>query len=407
MNPILEILSQGEEIVTGQVVDTNAAWLSQEAVDMGFRVARHISVGDKLDDLIAVMSDIAARADCCICTGGLGPTSDDLTAEAVSKAFNRSLVFDETAYEQIRRFFEKRQRRMPESNRKQALLPVEAIRLDNHWGTAPGFALKHEHCWFWFVPGVPYEMRQLFKAHVKPMMQNQFDLQPGKLIILNTVGIGESDLQDRINAINLPPEVQLGFRAEIGQVQIKLLFPSTIPQSQMEEITDLITTTLGDFVYSIDGLDNRSSGDLVAVVDRLMKTTGKTIAIVETASHGMLTAKIRTANWLTSTFIYPSITSIAKVYQVENQADDVLETSKAIGAAIQKTTDSDCLLIQLIDENQHSETSVTIVNTLLERGEITQSTHLVSGDDNRKQQMAALLTLDFLRRYLLRANSIR
>jgi nicotinamide-nucleotide amidase len=80
MNPTLEIFSQGEEIVTGQVVDTNAAWLSQQAVGLGFNVTRHTAVGDKLDDLVQLLSDIAVRADCCLCTGGLGPTSDDLTA---------------------------------------------------------------------------------------------------------------------------------------------------------------------------------------------------------------------------------------------------------------------------------------------------------------------------------------
>ena len=88
MKPILEIFSQGEELVTGQIVDTNAAWLSQQAVALGFRVARHTAVGDNLSELIALLHDIAQRADCCICTGGLGPTTDDLTALAVAEAFD-------------------------------------------------------------------------------------------------------------------------------------------------------------------------------------------------------------------------------------------------------------------------------------------------------------------------------
>ena len=92
MNPTLEIFSQGEEIVTGQTVDTNAAWLSQEAIHCGFTVTRHTAVGDKLQDLINLLLDISERADCCICTGGLGPTSDDLTTEAVAQAFNLSLI---------------------------------------------------------------------------------------------------------------------------------------------------------------------------------------------------------------------------------------------------------------------------------------------------------------------------
>ena len=155
MNPTLEIFSQGEEIVTGQTVDTNAAWLSQKAVACGFTVTRHTAVGDKLGDLIVLLQDIAQRADCCICTGGLGPTSDDLTAEAVASAFNLPLEFDEFAFEQINRFFAHRNRTMPESNRKQAMLPQGAVRIDNEWGTAPGFSLDFGRCWFVFLPGVP------------------------------------------------------------------------------------------------------------------------------------------------------------------------------------------------------------------------------------------------------------
>ncbi|MDD1628033.1 MAG: competence/damage-inducible protein A, partial [Methylococcaceae bacterium] len=162
MNPTLEIFSQGEEIVTGQTVDTNAAWLSQQAVDCGFTVMRHTAVGDKLNDLIVLLQDISQRADCCICTGGLGPTSDDLTAEAVACAFNLPLEFDEIAFEQISRFFTHRNKTMPESNRKQALLPHGAERIDNEWGTAPGFSLHHGRCWFAFLPGVPMEMKHLF-----------------------------------------------------------------------------------------------------------------------------------------------------------------------------------------------------------------------------------------------------
>ena len=91
MNPTLEIFSQGEEVVTGQTVDTNAAWLSEQVVTLGFTVTRHTAVGDKLDDLVTLLREISTRADCCICTGGLGPTSDDLTAEAVAKAFDLPL----------------------------------------------------------------------------------------------------------------------------------------------------------------------------------------------------------------------------------------------------------------------------------------------------------------------------
>ncbi|MCX7103617.1 MAG: competence/damage-inducible protein A, partial [Methylobacter sp.] len=213
MNPTLEIFSQGEEVVTGQTVDTNAAWLSEQVVTLGFTVTRHTAVGDKLDDLVTLLREISTRADCCICTGGLGPTSDDLTAEAVAKAFDLPLEFDAVAYEQIKRFFDIRNRAMPEANRKQALFPKGAERIDNAWGTAPGFSLQVGRCWFAFSPGVPTEMRHLFEESIGPTLANRFLLKPPRLVTIKTLGIGESDIQQRLNGNKIPAPVQLGFRA--------------------------------------------------------------------------------------------------------------------------------------------------------------------------------------------------
>ena len=142
MKPIAEIFSQGEEIITGDTVDSNAAWLSQRLVELGFKVRRHTAVGDDLDDLLSLFQEIAERADCCICTGGLGPTIDDLTAEAVSIASQQVLQFDAEAYAQIQQYYACRDRPMPAANRKQAMLPDGAQRIDNAIGTAPGFAMQ-------------------------------------------------------------------------------------------------------------------------------------------------------------------------------------------------------------------------------------------------------------------------
>lgn len=409
MNPLLEILSQGEEIVTGQVTDTNAAWLSQQSAVLGFSLARHTAVGDKLDDLVQVLTDISGRADCCICTGGLGPTSDDLTAEAVSKAFGRLLEFDEIAYRQIRLYFEKRQRQMAECNRKQAMLPESSVRLDNHWGTAPGFSLQAGRCRFWFLPGVPSEMRQFFTAYVKPMMESLFNLSPNKLVTIKTVGIGESDLQECIIPIGIPPGVQLGFRAQLGEVQTKLLFPANFPHLELENLVHLITGTLGNFVFAVEGL-GPGTGGLVEVVGRLMLASNKTLTLVETASQGLLSAKINGGPWLTSAFYYRSTDKLMLAFEVEHKHDDLMETLKSLALAVRKETGADMVLIQLPYKNeqlnQENESNIEIINTLLDEEEFIQGTKLISGDANRKQQLAALFTLDFLRRYLQDKNQI-
>ena len=303
MNPTLEIFSQGEEIVTGQIADTNAAWLSQQAIQLGFTVTRHTAVGDKLEDLVGLLREIAGRADCCICTGGLGPTSDDLTAEAVALAFDLPLTFDEIAFAQIRQFFSNRNRAMPESNRKQAMLPKGAERLDNEWGTAPGFAVEYGRCRFAFIPGVPSEMQHLFLEKILPTLHQRFSLQPEQLVTIKTIGIGESAIQERLNAIAIPDRVQLGFRAGPEEVQTKLLFPADYPKPAISTLVNQVADQLGNVVFAIDGL-GETAGDLVSVIDKLM--SGKhTLAVIETASHGLLTSLCVGRDWLLSAMTKP------------------------------------------------------------------------------------------------------
>jgi nicotinamide-nucleotide amidase len=408
MNPTLEIFSQGEEIVTGQVVDTNAAWLSQQAVKMGFTVTRHTAVGDKLEDLIQVLLDISSRADCCISTGGLGPTSDDMTAEAVAKAFDIPLVFDEIAFTQIEQFFRNRNRAMPECNRKQAMLPQGSIRLANYTGTAPGFALQQGRCWFAFVPGVPSEMRHLFLEHIQAMSADRFVLQPSKLITVKTIGIGESDLQERIGKIAIPPQVQLGFRAELGEVQTKLLFPGGYPPAQLEDLVRRIATTIGDAVFAVEGLIHESEGhqtvDLVSVIDQLMTAEGHTLAVVETISQGLLAAKLVGVSWLLSANYEQSIEKLTQNFHINYHPNDLAATAKAIANAVQKKSGATMALIQLISSDNRTDNTgdktVTVINTLLVSKEHKQTARALAGDSKRKQHQAALSSLDLLRRYL-------
>ena len=403
MNPTLEIFSQGEEVVTGQTVDTNAAWLSEHVVAMGFTVTRHTAVGDKLDDLVTLLREISVRADCCICTGGLGPTSDDLTAEAVAKAFDLPLEFDDIAFEQIKRFFMLRTRPMPESNRKQAMFPKGAERIDNVWGTAPGFSLQVGRCWFAFVPGVPFEMRHLFSESIRPTLASRFLLRPGKLITIKTLGIGESAIQERISAIEIPPQVQLGFRASPDDVQTKLLFPHDYPETAVAALASKVAEELGDSVFAIDGL-GRASGDLVFVIDQLMTVGGHTLAVVETASQGLLAAKCIGLPWLLETRYEQSLERLGQKLAVTVNANDLIATAQAVASEIKKTGAADFVLVQLhAGDNKtfhDKDQSIILYNTLLTGDGFHQTTHSVAGPIKRKQNQAALLALDLLRRYL-------
>jgi competence/damage-inducible protein CinA-like protein len=382
MNPRLEIFSQGDEVVTGQIADTNAAWLAQQAVQIGFTVTRHTAVGDRLEDLIILLGEIAQRADCCLCTGGLGPTSDDLTAEAVAIAFNLPLVLDEQALAQIKQFFAHRQRVMPESNSKQALLPEGSVRLDNDHGTAPGFALQFKHCWFVFMPGVPSEMKPMYSHKVLPHLQQRFSLQPTHLTTLRTVGIGESAIQELMNTISIPDTVQLGFRAELGEVQTKLLFPFAYSDSEKAALVNQIAKRLGDTVFAIDHTREVNS-NLSSVLDDLMTQGQHTLAVLETVSCGLLSSLCVGADWLLEAHYQPTII----------HAD--LQT---LAIDLQTTSGASFALVQLYTGDKHGV--MILHNGLLTPNGFYQNTQTIAGALPRKQHQAALLALDLLRLYL-------
>ncbi len=409
MNPILEIFSQGEEIISGHTVDTNAAWLSQQAVKQGFSVTRHTAVGDNMDDLVSLLREIAGRADCCLCTGGLGPTSDDLTAEAVSLAFDLPLVFDAEALATIQQYFSYRNKAMPEANRKQAMLPEGCQRLDNEWGTAPGFALHSGRCWFVFLPGVPSEMKPMFLEKILPTLTSGFDLKPSNLVTIKTVGLGESDIQQRINAITMPDGVKLGFRASLNEVQTKLLFPHNYAELSIDLLVERITRLLGNSVYAIDK-PGEDSGDLATVVNALMTAHKKSLAVVETISQGLIAGFCVGSDWLLESRYEQSLARITRNLGIDLDETDLMEIANEIAGLVQVNSGADFVLVQLYNGerqqlNDKTQT-VFIFNVLLTADGYVQENHRIGGSGLRKRQQSALLALDLLRRYLQHESAI-
>lgn len=303
--PIAELLSQGDEVVTGQIADTNAAWLSQQLTDLGFTVLRHTTVGDRLDDLVAVFREIGARADVCLCTGGLGPTDDDLTAEAVARAFDRPLQLDEVALGQIEERFRSFGRAMAPVNRKQALLPAGSARLDNLWGTAPGFAFRGGRCEFACMPGVPREMTQMYAHGVVPRLQGAFALRAGRRVTLRTIGVGESDLQQVLLGWSRPG-VTVGYRTTLPENHVKLWFDADVfpadptGDAALLQVVSEVHGLVGRWTFTIEGLGGVGApvdalgdvggGSLAAVVGRHLAAAGATLAVAESCTGGRLAA---------------------------------------------------------------------------------------------------------------------
>lgn len=248
----IEILSQGEELICGEVVDSNSAWLSRRLTSLGFRVRRHTTVGDRLPDLEMVLEEIAGRADLCIGSGGLGPTRDDLTAEAVSRAFNLPLLLDQEALRAIQACFHRRNQAMPATNRKQALLPQGSQRLDNPLGTAPGFSLQVRRCRFFFLPGVPKEMEAMYERYVAPQLPQWYSVTPERRLVIRVRGLGESRLEECLADLPMPEDMTLGYRATPGEVEVKLVFPASFDRSSVDALVAAIQSRLGQAPTTIE-----------------------------------------------------------------------------------------------------------------------------------------------------------
>ena len=403
MKPIMEIFSQGEEVVCGQIVDSNAAWLSSQLTELGFSVSRHTAVGDNLGVLVALIREIAERADCCVCTGGLGPTLDDLTTQAVGMAAGLPLRLDANALRRIEGYFASRQQSMPEANRKQAYLPEGASIIENALGTAPGYILRIRRCLFVFLPGVPMEMRGMFNSLVRERLLHSFELSPDSLVTLRTVGIGESAIQQKLTDLRLPSGVLLGFRAAVDEVQTKLLFPAGFPETDRRACVKQTAALIGDYVFAIDGLDGLQ-GDLRQVIDRWMREKNYSLSVLETFTQGALAAKCLGAGWLKSVDICLDATQVLEKTSICDDACDPQGYVTQVAEQLYKNKQTDLVLVQLYREAEnpvHGEPpTIVLYNAVYTPQDVSFTSHAIAGTPQQKQTRASILALDLLRRYL-------
>ena len=224
----IEIISTGDEIVTGLVVDTNAAWLSALLLEQGWQVRRRSTVGDNLADLKAVLQESAGRAEVVLVCGGLGPTADDLTAQAAAEAFGQPLTLFPDWLATITARYASRGRPMPASNAKQAWLPRECEILDNPVGTACGFLVHHSaghgQSRLFFTPGVPFEFKQMVREQILPRLKQLAGARADtELRRFYSFGISESALSDKLDATPWPSGIELGYRSAMPLIELKLI----------------------------------------------------------------------------------------------------------------------------------------------------------------------------------------
>jgi len=290
---IAEILATGDEIRSGALVDSNSAYIAEKLEQAGVAVTRHISVGDDLEVLVNVMTEIGQRADLALVTGGLGPTTDDLTTAAAAAAAGVDCALDPKALQDIEAFFKQRQRLFTESNKKQALLPKSCIPMYNPVGTAPGFQIKIGKCQFFCVPGVPPEMRVMLSQQVLPRVADLQGTTRHYCLIKNisTFGMTESAVGEAVaDVVSAVPGIKLGLRSKFPEIHVKL-YAQGNDQNQVTQLLDQatvwVTDKIGERVLSVEG------HAMPKVVADLLLSKKATIALAESCTGGLI------ANWLT------------------------------------------------------------------------------------------------------------
>ncbi len=282
-----EVVTIGDEILYGQITDTNSQWISTELDKIGVKTVRKSSVGDGESEILQIFEEAFSRADIIIVTGGLGPTKDDITKKTIAKFFEDELVINEHALAFVTDFFEKRGRVLTEINRLQAAIPAKCTYLPNAVGTAPGMWMPKDGKVLISLPGVPFEMKYLMENEVLPRILQHFTLPVIVHKIIRTIGIGESFLAETIAQWEdaLPENLKLAYLPSFGQVKLRLSGFGSDKSNLSKEIDEefaKIFPLIGEYIFSTD------NEDLEAAIGSMLIERKATVATAESCTGGYL-----------------------------------------------------------------------------------------------------------------------
>lgn len=328
------IITIGDELLIGQVIDTNSAWMAQELNKAGIRVARRVAVGDVWDEIWTALDEEQKYADIILITGGLGPTADDITKPLLCKYFGGKLVIDEAARQNVLDIFTRLNRPIIERNLKQAEVPDVCTVLQNKRGTAPGMWFVKDKKVFVSMPGVPFEMKGMMEDDVIPMLQKQFKFQTILHRTLLTAGVGESFLADLIQDFEntLPPHLKLAYLPNFGMVRLRLTATGTDAETTGKEVDkqfDILKSLVAGYLVTDE------DEPMEKVVGKLLLSKGKTMCTAESCTGGYI-AHLLTSITGSSAFYDGSVVSYS--YQAKEdllQVDkETLETKGAVSEEI-------------------------------------------------------------------------
>jgi nicotinamide-nucleotide amidase len=287
MRPVLAtIITIGDELLIGQTIDTNSAWMAQELNKIGVWVHRRVAIGDVWKDIWQSLDEESKLSEIILITGGLGPTADDITKPLLCQYFGGKLVVNEEALQNVKTIFEKLNRPLIERNLKQAEVPDVCTVLQNRRGTAPGMWFEKDGKIFVSMPGVPHEMKGMMLNDVLPALQQRFQLSPIVHRTLLTAGVGESFLAERIKDFesSLPSNIKLAYLPNYGMVKLRLSATGNDAKTiaELEALFDMLKQQVADVMVIDEDIT------LQEAVGRLLKSKNKTMATAESCTGGYI-----------------------------------------------------------------------------------------------------------------------
>ena len=282
-----EIITIGDEILYGQILDTNTQWISLELDKLGIKTIRKSSVGDQASEITQILQEASSRADIVFITGGLGPTKDDLTKKVLADFFNCGLAMHPEALQDVTEFFAKRGRELSDINRDQALLPTKAQFVPNKQGTAPCMWFEEKGVIWVSMPGVPFEMKAIMETEVLPRVIKHFKTPVIFHKVIKTVGIGESYLSDLIQEweLSLPSHIKLAYLPSLGIVKLRLTaFGDDLDSLSADVETELarVMPLISSFVFGYE------KEELAEVVGHILRKTKTSLGVAESCTGGHL-----------------------------------------------------------------------------------------------------------------------
>jgi nicotinamide-nucleotide amidase len=282
--PVVELLATGDELLTGQVVDTNSPWLMDRLWDLGVMPRRKTLVADDREDLRAALRETTGRADLVVMSGGLGPTEDDLTAEVVAAEMGVPLEVDEPSLAAIRERFRKLGREMTPNNAKQARFPRGATVIANRWGTAPGFAVRLGRAELVALPGVPVEYRGLAEEFVLPRLAARLGAVPAFRLV-KLFAVPESHADQQMRPVMDDPAfrgVRFGYRAHWPEIHVKWAVSGPDAEARADAILARVRAIFGDAIFA------EGKGELARGVVERLAARGERVALAESCTGGLL-----------------------------------------------------------------------------------------------------------------------